>query len=273
MKRKYSLTQVKDRGLLINRQWRRGPEWYWPENYSWYIKVCFPYSGSFSKNRLYEVARKKTKYGFKKPIMYMTDEAREASFALTALVRAELNRKGIKPYRGRVWLDFLVQKPRANVDATNIIDLACDAIKYAIGVDDKWFSIARLDWEIVREDPQIIIGIGQVISRNYRICGACKRVLPEENFPSLGKGKGGAQYCIECLRGEPLIVPPEVEEIDGVPMGKYELLDADGDGASPALGMARAAGRAPRPGDGPYIPPEIQEEIRRMQKRRKGSLC
>ena len=102
--------------------------------------------------------------------------------------------KGIMVYRNKVWIDIFVQKPDHRGDAINFLDLIADAIKEAIGIDDRWFSIRRIDWQIVKEKPRIFIGIGQDEQDLFdaKICSYCGRILPEKCF---GKSK---RECREC---------------------------------------------------------------------------
>jgi uncharacterized Zn-finger protein len=99
---------------------------------------------------------------------------------------------GKKIYRNKVWIDIFVQKPDHRGDAINFVDLIADAIKVAIGIDDRWFSIRRVDWQIVKENPRIFIGIGQQDLFDSKICSYCGRILPEKNFSKSGR------ECREC---------------------------------------------------------------------------
>lgn len=99
----------------------------------------------------------------------------------------------------KVWIDILVQKPNHRGDAINVVDLVCDAVKDAVPVDDRWFCIRRLDWEIVKDDPQLIIGIGQETTEDAQVCSFCGQIKPLDAFnkdkrQSLGVG----HECREC---------------------------------------------------------------------------
>jgi hypothetical protein len=99
-----------------------------------------------------------------------------------------------------VWIDlFLFKKPTQQIDAINVVDTVCDAIKIGIGVDDVWFSIRRLDWSVVRDNPIMWIGIGQDTNIEHRICSTCKRYLEIGEFPINSGRRGGVnQYCNDC---------------------------------------------------------------------------
>jgi hypothetical protein len=116
-------------------------------------------------------------------------------------------RGGESFYRGKVWLDILVQKPNNRGDAVNLLDSICDVVKEAIGIDDRYFSIRRLDWEIVKKDPLIYIGIGQEISEHHFCCTYCGRMVPES------EKSAHKRTCKNCRFGTP-IQKPEYEAID-----------------------------------------------------------
>lgn len=101
--------------------------------------------------------------------------------------------------QNRVWLDILVQKPNQRGDAVNFVDLICDAAKSAIGIDDRWFSIRRLDWQIVKDDPKIYIGIGQEDVPAVQACSSCGRLLPFSEFHKNTRLQNGvSRNCKEC---------------------------------------------------------------------------
>lgn len=114
--------------------------------------------------------------------------------------------KDRKVAHNKVWIDILVQKPNHRGDAINVIDLVCDAVKNAVPVDDRWFCIRRLDWEIVKDDPQLIIGIGQETTEDAQVCSFCGQIKPLDAFnkdkrQSLGVG----HECRECRRAGRLL--------------------------------------------------------------------
>jgi len=99
---------------------------------------------------------------------------------------------------GRLWLDIFVQKPNHRGDAVNVVDLVCDAVEDATGVDDRWFSVRRLDWEVKKSDPLLYVVIGQETSEEQRICALCGRELPTTMFGPHGKSVG--RECRNCRR-------------------------------------------------------------------------
>jgi hypothetical protein len=92
-----------------------------------------------------------------------------------------------------------VQKPDARGDALNVIDAVSDAIKGVLGVDDRWYSVKRLDWQIVKDDPQIYIGISQKSDGDKRICSYCGRILTLDMFwKDKSNRMGVGRECKEC---------------------------------------------------------------------------
>ena len=69
--------------------------------------------------------------------------------------------EGLEWEQSKVWIGIHVQMPTRRSDAINVIDTIADCIKHGIGVDDKWFSIAQLDWEIKKDNPIVRINIIQ----------------------------------------------------------------------------------------------------------------
>jgi hypothetical protein len=103
--------------------------------------------------------------------------------------------------QNKLWIDLFVQKPDARGDAVNLVDLVCDALKKAAGVDDRWFSIRHLDWEIVKVNPQIFVGLGQEEVSDVQACSCCGRLLTFDAFGKRKSNKSGiGRVCYECRR-------------------------------------------------------------------------
>lgn len=106
----------------------------------------------------------------------------------------------------KVWIDILVQKPDHRGDAVNVIDLVCDALKDALPVDDRWFCIRRLDWEIAKENPRLFIGIGQASDQDCQICSYCGQIKELEAFNrSRSRPLGVGRECKDCRRAGRLL--------------------------------------------------------------------
>lgn len=153
------------------------------------VKISVPFLYSISKNSAWSTTRKGHVY------------LREDHRALRNLISLTLKRamKDVQFYEDKIWLDIFVQKPNHKGDAINVIDAVCDAIKGIVGVDDRWYCIKRLDWQIVKEDPKIYIGVSQKSEGHKRICSYCGRALQLDMFwkdKSLPLGVG--RECKEC---------------------------------------------------------------------------
>lgn len=58
-----------------------------------------------------------------------------------------------------------------------------------------------VDWQIVKENPQIYIGVGQEDVGDVMVCSSCGRLLPLSQFPSHHKGQMGvSRNCKDCSR-------------------------------------------------------------------------
>ena len=184
---------AREAGLQTNRELKRTDFNVAPPDPEliWMIRVLVPFSYAASKNHLY--ARRRSGHVF----LRRESKAKRAEIAIA--VRSALD--GQKVAHNKVWIDILVQKPNHYGDAVNVIDLVCDALKDALPVDDRWFCIRRVDWEIVKEDPQLVIGIGQDSVDDAQVCSYCGQIKPLEAFNRdkscpLGVGR----ECRDCRR-------------------------------------------------------------------------
>ncbi len=179
-----------ERGAGLNKKERLGIlSWYYEPDLVWLHRVAIPFSWSGSKNHIYARGRK---------AVYLREGARAFRTQLATMIKASIRNNPI--VQNKVWIDILVQKPNQKGDAINFLDLICDAVKDAIGVDDRWYCIRRLDWQIVKNDPKIFVGIGQEAVEASQVCSHCGRILPLASFwkcPSSPRGHSGA--CKECL--------------------------------------------------------------------------
>lgn len=154
------------------------------------IRISVPFSYAASKNAIYSLA-KGGGHVFK----------RKASNAHRAEITARIRDafEGEKIYQNKVWLDIFVQKPNHRGDAVNVVDLVCDAVKDALGIDDRWFSIRRLDWQITKTEPQLIIGIMQEDQYDAQSCHLCGRILALEMFSKAKHCRlGVGRECKDC---------------------------------------------------------------------------
>ena len=122
-------------------------------------------------------------------------------------------------FNNKVWLDVLVQKPNHKGDAVNVLDLVCDAIKEAIGVDDRWFAIRRLDWEIVKDNPRLVLGVSQDSDVDSQLCSYCGQIKPFAAFNRSRHSRlGVGRECVDCRRSGRLlakVAAPEVAVSEG----------------------------------------------------------
>ncbi len=185
------LSYLKERGIIRSEKNKSSISWTASDNIglNWGFRFSMPFTWFFSKNASHMSNRQGGRF--------MRKESRDIKNSISEIVLYSEARKKI--VQNKVWIDILVQKPNNRGDAVNVIDLVCDGIKEGLGVDDKWFCIRRLDWEIVKKNPKIFIGIGQSSSIPVEGCNQCGRLLPFEFFllkKSLKNGIG--KNCSDC---------------------------------------------------------------------------
>lgn len=149
--------------------------------------VKIPFSYGYSKNAIYTLNTRSRGH------VHMREEARSLRTYLSTRIKNSINLNGMKFYQAKVYLDIHVEKPDHRGDAVNVIDSVCDGVKDAIGVDDRWFSIRNLDWDIVKTDPQITVGIYQAATEDYKVCHRCGRIFPLSELPR-------GRVCMDCRK-------------------------------------------------------------------------
>ena len=152
------------------------------------FRLTVPFTHQYSKNAIYSLNGRGH--------VYIRDEVR----ALKNNLIEQIKLSGVKWRVNKVYLDILVQKPDMRGDAINVIDTIADAVKKGIDLDDNWFCIRRLDWEIVKINPKIFIGISQ---RNYDEypCSYCGKFLSFDCFTKNRNSRFGINSeCRDCLR-------------------------------------------------------------------------
>lgn len=180
------------RGLQISKNFATGTHWitYHPDA-KWSLRVAVPFSYAASKNAIYRSVGRGH--------VVLRKEHRETRDGLTAAIQKEFDRVRPRVVNNKVWLDVLVQKPDHKGDAVNVIDFVCDAVKVVIGVDDRWFSIRRLDWEVVKHEPKLVVGVCQLVDWDAVVCSHCGRVLPHDAFNKNKTGMHGVgRACRDC---------------------------------------------------------------------------
>jgi hypothetical protein len=157
--------------------------------FSWVRRLAIPFTLDLSKNAGQRVRQVN----------------QEPASAARARVRASLTEavkelvRDVPVFVGKVYLDLLVQKPTHNCDAINMIDHVSDSIRKAVGVDDRWFSYVRVDWQIIKASPEILMGIAQEVRSHHQACSYCGRILSHEMFCKNSSMAGGiSRSCLEC---------------------------------------------------------------------------
>ena len=155
--------------------------------YARYRAVSIPFSYDLSKNAIYGFSRGGHRF-IRKDVAALREE-----------LQWRLAGEHGHWYAGPLWLTFHVEKSNARGDAINVVTTIADAIKEAIGVDDRWYGIARLDWSIVVTNPQVHIGIGQYVTEHHQACSYCGAIRPLTQFQRNRSAKTGySRKCVEC---------------------------------------------------------------------------
>jgi len=159
---------------------------------AWFARIEHPFGYHMSKNAIWRSVGRGH--------VYLRQEAREARDALTAQIRRVAKDCNIVTHR--LWVDMFVVKPNHRGDAINVIDFVCDALKDGIGLDDRWYSIRRLDWSVSRENPRVYIGFGQEVGAvESQVCSYCGNILPLDSFGQNRASKTGrGRTCKGCTR-------------------------------------------------------------------------
>jgi uncharacterized Zn finger protein (UPF0148 family) len=175
-------------GKKINELAVHGHGWAGPVCLAWYTQIAVPFSYAGSKNHIYQMTGRH---------VTLRSESRAYRQAISLQLKAAL--RGTQLVQNKVWLSIFVQKPDHRGDAVNVVDLVCDAVKDAIGIDDRWFCIKRLDWEISKTEPSLYIGVGQEVGAPVQACSSCGRLLPFGEFGKKSSNVSGVdRNCSAC---------------------------------------------------------------------------
>ncbi len=110
------------------------------------VALTVPLTSTLSKNAQHEVGQGK---------VFLKEDAQAARDAIGWELKNALQGRVFQPRR-KVWLDILVQRANMKSDPINLLDAIADAVKNIIRVDDRWFAVARLDWELVRNERPFV---------------------------------------------------------------------------------------------------------------------
>lgn len=159
------------------------------------IRVVFPFDWRLSKNAIWSL-------GSGKAPVYVSKEQRQLYDSMTLLIMSAARRDG-RWFHAKVWIDIRVEMPEHRGDAINFLDGIADSVKKAIDVDDRWFAVRYIDWAIVKQNPRIIIGVGQEATEDMQICSYCGRTLTLEMFQKSKSAKlGVGRECKDCLSAD-----------------------------------------------------------------------
>lgn len=171
--------RIKSRPLIVrkglklnNTQPKTGLLWKFniPEpDFNLLFSFKIPFDQNLSKNNMKRYARGH---------YYLNPSTRTAQEEIMYKVKAAQ----ISWVQTKTYLEIFVEKPNNRADAINFIDTIADAISEAIQVNDRWFCIGRVDWQIKKVDPQIYITIKQDSITELAACFNCGRLLPKKLF-------------------------------------------------------------------------------------------
>lgn len=189
-----SIQIKRDRGLEISKTTISEDKKEYVNTHS-EINISIPYSGDISKNTILG----RGQFGNR---VFMKQSAKEKRQQIAWLCKKEMMEKDVIFYDGKVYLDIFVQKPTAGSgDALNVLDLISDAVQDGIGVNDKWFCVKSIDWEIKKDNPRIFIQVIQEVDKPHQPCTYCGVIRPIEHFAK--QKKGPSKDCLFC-RGKML---------------------------------------------------------------------
>jgi len=184
---------AKEAGAMANMESKRAITWHPTDgpDLLWQVRVAVPFSYAASKNHIYAMCRRGH--------VALRRESRAKREEISTQVRDALN--GRRVAHNKVWIDILVQKPNHRGDAVNVVDLVCDALTKAVDVDDRWFCIRRLDWEIAKDNPMLFIGVGQDTDADCQVCSYCGLIKKLDQFNRCkGSRLGVGRECKQCRR-------------------------------------------------------------------------
>lgn len=162
----------------------------------WTTRFAVPFTYACSKNHIYSIGAAS---GGHVALRKETKAIKEA-----IALKARLAVRDLKIVQAKLWIDILVQKPDHRGDAVNVIDVICDGVKVGVGLDDRWFCIRRLDWQIVKQGGHLVIGLSQDTDQDHQVCSYCGRILTLDHFSKKRTAKlGVSRECKTCLSQNP----------------------------------------------------------------------
>lgn len=173
---------------------------YQEDRLTWYVRFSVPLiPAAHSKNKAHTLMIKEQRQGDgsvkRVPSRYSPTIAKDARIEIAISSRLALHEQQITPVQAKLWVDVLVLKENPRFDAANVIDTVLDGIRDGIGLDDRFYAIRFLDWDVVMEAPELIIGFGQTTRFDHDFCQACGRMFP---LALLEKVAGMKHVCTVC---------------------------------------------------------------------------
>lgn len=157
--------------------------------FAWSVMFSLPFSLNVSKNRRWSNNGRGGKF--------LSQGVRDYQDQIIAATSEAL--KGVSVKQNKLWVSFFVEKPNNRIDAVNVVDTLCDAIKVAAGLDDRWFCIGLIDWAIKKNDPAIIIKISQEADHDVMCCSYCGELKALEHFTNrANRPLGKDRVCRPC---------------------------------------------------------------------------
>lgn len=159
--------------------------------FAWRVMYSVPFDAAVSKNRRWSNNGQGS--------VFLTKSVRDYQAMVVAATRAALKSQTV--HQNKLWLSFFVEKPNNRFDAVNVVDTLCDAIKVAADLDDRWFCIGKIDWVIKKNDPQIVIAIGQEANEHVIACSHCGEIKSLDHFGKKSSNPlGRSRVCVDCKR-------------------------------------------------------------------------
>ncbi len=92
---------------------------------------------------------------------------------LSLALRASATERAPWPVR-KTWVSIVACKPNHRGDVVNLVDGVCDAVRDGLKVDDRWVSLAGVDWVVNRLAPgSVMVTVWQTGLRSQYLCGRC----------------------------------------------------------------------------------------------------
>lgn len=185
----------------------------------WRAEAVVTFDYGWSKNRMWLPTRTHKRR--------LSPAARAHRQALARALAADLGDRRVR--HNRLWLGINAQKPDHRGDSLNVLDLVSDAVEDATGLNDRWYQIAGLTWGIDKENPRLIVWIGQEDLPDAQICGRCGMLLPFADFhrnrSTPTKRSGVCRRCSSLARTQRLERRRELYELDGPPASSPDPSD------------------------------------------------